>query len=442
MKIAVVGAGIAGLSCAWRLSQTGSARVTLFEAGSWLGGHAHTVDVAIDGFEHPVDTGFLVFNRRTYPRLVALFDEIGIDAAPSEMTFSARIEQPDGGALEWAGTSLDSLFAQRRNLASPRFVGMLAQLLRFNREASALARDIASIPPGRTLGDFLDEQRYATPLRDWYLLPMAAAIWSCSTRRMLDFPLATFVRFCANHGLLAISHRPQWFTVARGSRRYVDRLRASIDDVRAATPVTGVVRRHGASRRVAVRTRAGTEVFDQVVLACHSDQALALLDDPGAHEEALLGAIRYQSNRAVLHVDADVLPRRRRAWAAWNYHAKGVASSDVDDRRVAVHYLVNKLQPVPFTRPVIVSLNPVDEPRAECVLGEWEYAHPVFDAPAIAAQARLPELQGRDGTWYCGAWTGYGFHEDGLASGLDVAAAIAEAAGAPGRTTTGTRLAA
>ncbi len=435
MDIAVIGAGISGLSCAWRLQGAGGGgaapRVTLYEANDYIGGHTHTVDATVDGISHPVDTGFLVFNHRTYPRLVALFETLGVDTTASEMTFSVHVDRARSRALEWAGTDLNSVFVQRRNLADPRFLRMLADLMRFNRAATALARTAA--PPLRTwtLGEYLDEHRYSRVFRDWYLLPMAAAIWSCSTAQMREFPLATFVRFCDNHGLLQVVDRPQWRTVTGGARCYVERIVATLPDVRAATPVRSVVRtRVGEQIKVAVRSASGTALYDHVVFASHSDQSLAMLDDADPDQRALLGAVRYQPNRAILHTDTAVLPAHRGAWAAWNYRSDE-SSLDQGAAAVSVHYLLNKLQPMPFTRPVVLSLNPAMRPDPSAVLDEFDYAHPLFDARAIRAQERLPALQGRDGVWFAGAWTGYGFHEDGLKSGLAVADQILQSISQP-----------
>jgi predicted NAD/FAD-binding protein len=403
MRIAVVGSGISGLAAARMLSR-GHA-VSLFEAAPRLGGHANTVDVTLAGVTHPVDTGFLVYNRATYPGLVRLFEEVGVPPAPSEMSFSVSLESP---ALEWAGTSLDTVFAQRANLLRPAFLRMLRDVLRFNREA----------PRGdgaATLGEFLARGRYSSEFRDWYLLPMAAAIWSCPTRAMLDYPFASFARFFANHGLLQLADRPQWYTVRGGSRRYVEAIARGLADVRLGTPVRSL-------RRERTQAWVNGERFDAVVLACHSDQALALLGaEASPAERAVLSAIPYQKNRALLHTDATLLPKNRRVWSAWNYAAGADAPQG---RPVSVHYLINKLQPLPFAQPVIVSLNPHREPDASQVIGEFDYDHPVFGAGAAAAQARLPEIQGARSTWFCGAWTRYGFHEDGFASALEVARAF------------------
>jgi predicted NAD/FAD-binding protein len=411
-RIAVVGSGIAGLSAAWLLSRRYG--VTLFEANDYLGGHTNTVDVTLDGITHPVDTGFLVFNDRTYPNLIALFRHLGVREAASEMSFSVRL---DHEGIEWAGASLATVFAQKRNLVRPEFWSMLGDILRFNREASNLAQ--ATLDPAYTVARFLDERRYGRPFRDWYLLPMAAAIWSCPTDQMLAYPARTFFRFCQNHGLIQIVDRPQWRTVLGGGREYVRRLAACLDDIRIATPVSRVRRR---DTFVEVETATGEcERYDQVVLACHSDQSLRLLGDASAAESDLLGCIRYEPNVALLHTDADFLPRSREAWSAWNYHA---ARGSPARRPVSVSYLINKLQPLPFSTPVIVTLNPTTAPRPESVLARFDYAHPAFDGPAIEAQARLHAVQGRRRTWFCGAWTRYGFHEDGLRAGLAVANAL------------------
>lgn len=415
-RIAVVGAGIAGLSAAWLLSRAHD--VTLFEANNYLGGHSHTVDVTLEGVTAPVDTGFLVFNDRTYPNLIALFDHLDIASCASDMSFSVRIAAEN---IEWAGSNLGAVFAQRRNLLRPRFWGMLSDILRFNKQATAIAQGKSSF--AATLGEFLAAGSYGRAFRDWYLLPMAGAIWSCPAAAMLDYPARTFFAFCANHGLLQVSDRPQWRTVIGGARTYVDRLSAEIGDVRVNTPVAGVLRRpEGVTLGLA---NGDTQRFDAVVLACHSDQALRLLGDADESERSVLGAINYQDNTVVLHTDERFLPRSRAAWSAWNYHAPDSAGQA---QPVGVSYLINQLQPLPFRQPVIVTLNPGDEPRSSMVIDRYSYAHPVFDQAGISAQARLPQLQGRRNTWFCGAWAGYGFHEDGLKAGLVVAAGLGVAA--------------
>ena len=416
-RVAVVGSGIAGLAAAWQLAP--DAELVLFEADSHFGGHAHTVDMTVEGVRHGVDTGFLVFNHATYPQLVRLFDQLAVPTAASEMSFSVQVP---AAKLEWSGCSLDSVFAQRRNLLRPRFLGMLADLLRFNRLCTGIAQAQADINLQQPIEGFLAEHRFSAAFRDWYLLPMLGCIWSCPTDQMLACPVATMIRFCHNHGLIRVTGRPQWHTVAGGSREYVRRLLASVPDARLNTPVRALRRVPPGSAQAGVwlDTDAGSAHFDQVILAGHSDQSLALLGGhASADERAVLGAIRYQRNRAVLHTDASLLPQRRKAWAAWNY--EGAASDGQRQASVCLHYLINRLQPLPWQTPVLVSLNPARRPDPRTVQAEFDYAHPVFDAGAIAAQARVAGLQGVAGVWFAGAWTGYGFHEDGLRSGLAAA---------------------
>lgn len=412
MKIAVVGGGISGLACAWLLAPRH--RVTLFEANRYLGGHTNTVDVTAEGTTHPVDTGFLVFNDRTYPNLVRLFERLGVRSAPSDMSFSVRI---GAGELEWAGSNLATVFAQPRNLVSPSFLRMLRDLVRFNRQTTLLAA--AGTPVRGTLGEFLDEGGYGKELRQLYLHPMAACIWSTPSARLNRFPLQTFVTFCHNHGLLAVSNRPQWRTVVGGGREYVRKLAAGLDDVRLGSPVRRVRRdAHG----VQVATDAGAERFDQVVMASHTDQTLSMLEHPSAEERQVLGAIPYQPNRAVLHTDAKLLPHRRRAWSAWNFFSP---RRELTEEPVSLSYLINRLQPLPFERPVVVTMNPQPEarfaPDPRTVIAEFDYHHPVFLEGSDEAKRGVEALQGVRRTWFAGAWTRYGFHEDGLLSAIAVA---------------------
>lgn len=411
-KIAVIGGGISGLACAWLLAPRH--RVTLFEANGYLGGHTNTVDVSVDGRTHPVDTGFLVFNDRTYPHLIRLFEKLGVASTPSEMSFSVRI---GAGELEWSGSNLAGVFAQPSNLVSPGFLRMLRDLLRFNRQTSLLAA--AGTPIRGTLGEFLDEGGYGKELRQLYLHPMAACIWSMPSAQVNRFPLQTFVTFCHNHGLLAVSNRPQWRTVAGGGREYVKKLAAGLPDIRLGAPVRQVRRWDSG---VEIATDSYTEHFDQVVMAAHTNQCLAMLEHPSDDERSVLEAIPYQPNRAVLHTDANLLPHRRRAWSAWNFFSP---RRDLTDEPVSLSYLINKLQPLPFATPVVVTMNPQPEakfaPDPRTVIAEFEYDHPVFLEGSDEAKGRVVALQGQRRTWFCGAWTRYGFHEDGLLSAVNVA---------------------
>ncbi len=422
-RVAVVGSGIAGLSAAHALQ--GQAQITLFEAAHRLGGHSHTVDVTLPGPQglvtHGVDTGFLVFNERTYPGLIALFESLNIETAASDMSFSAQVPLASGRRLEWNGANLDAVFAQRRNLISPRFWGMLRDILRFN----ALATDMAKTHQDHEwlvpLSRFLEQHRFGDAFIDHYLLPMLGCIWSCPTHQMLEFPVATLIRFCHNHGLLQVENRPQWFTVVGGSRNYVNAIAQELDDVRLSCPVLRIERD---ATGVTLHTAHGKERFDQVVIAAHADQALAMLGDPSETESRLLGAIRFERNRAVLHTDVTLMPRAKKAWAAWNYERAGV---DRDASSVCLHYWLNRLQPLPFTSDVFVSLNPIRQPAPNLVLAEIDYEHPIFDVHAIQAQSQLHWLKSQPRTHFAGAWMGYGFHEDGLQSGLQAADAVLQA---------------
>ena len=430
-KIAIVGSGISGLAVAHTLH--GLADITLYEAGDYFGGHTHTVDVTLPTPQgvvtHGVDTGFLVFNERTYPNLINLFAQLGVQTAASDMSFSVKAPGAlNGQTLEWSGANLDTVFAQRSNLVRPRFLKMLADVLRFNALCNRIASANSDAQMHQPLSDFLLENRFSSEFRDWYFLPMLGCIWSCPTDQMLRFPVATMIRFCHNHGLIQVTNRPRWFTVQGGARHYVDKIVAQIADKRLNTTVRLIERdaegdSHGDVRGdghgVRIVTDGQVERFDEVVICSHSDQALTMLRHPTQAEREVLGAIRYQANLAVLHTDASVLPSRPKAWAAWNYERS--VSAAQESSRVCLHYLLNRLQPLPFTQPVVVSLNPVSAIAPEQILGQYDYAHPVFDLAAMEAQKRMPQLQGQQHTWFAGAWMGYGFHEDGLKAGLGVA---------------------
>jgi predicted NAD/FAD-binding protein len=419
-KIAIIGSGISGLGAAYLLSPHHD--VTVFEADHRPGGHSHTVDIQVDGQRFGVDTGFLVFNERTYPLLCRLFGHLRVPVAKSDMSFSVQIAEP---SLEWAGTNLDTVFAQRRNLLRLSFWRMLLDIVRFNKESTRDLNDPALAE--LSLGNYLDRHGYSTTFRNDYLLPMAAAIWSCPTEQMLAYPFHTFVRFCHNHGLLQITNRPTWMTVAGGARVYVsmliEEIRAHSGEIRLESPIHAIERRPDG---VMIKSAAGIERFDQILIACHSDQALEILGgDATKQEQELLGAIRYQSNRAVLHTDPALLPSKTKAWAAWNYASPGKLGQNLGQSPVSVSYLLNKLQPLPSETPIIVTLNPWREPDAAHTHRQFHYAHPVFDGPAISAQTAIKSLSGQNRTLYAGAWLGYGFHEDGFASAVRAAGQLA-----------------
>jgi len=417
MNIAIVGSGISGLSAAWMLARQHD--VTVFEQNDYLGGHTHTVDAPGPTGTVPVDTGFIVYNEANYPLLTALFRHLNVATRDSDMSFGVSI---DAGALEYAGDNLGTLFGQRRNLVSPAHWRLLTEILRFNRLARASIDDPAL--EAQTLGDFLDAHRFGQAMRTRYLLPMAAAIWSCPPHTMLGFPAASFMQFFNNHGLLDIRNRPQWRTVVGGSRSYLAKLTAGIEGrIQIGRGVRRVTRDE---RGVSVIDGEGETLrFDQVVLACHADQALRLLEQPDVWEERLLGGFAYQPNRVLLHSDARLMPQRRRVWSSWNYLSGASVSGE---RAVSVTYWMNRLQGLPDTRDYFVTLNPLNEPDPACVWGEYHYEHPVFGSRAMRAQPLLDRIQGRRRTWFCGAYGGYGFHEDGLRSGLAVGRAFGIAA--------------
>lgn len=409
-KIAVIGSGISGLSAAWLLSQEFD--VTVFEADPRLGGHANTSRVDIDGQSVAVDTGFIVYNPLNYPNFTALLETLGVESAPSDMSFAASI---DDGGFEYSSHG-HGLFAQRRNILRPRMWSMLTDLLRLYSDATR--RDIES--EARSLENFLLDEGYSETFRNDHILPMCAAIWSSPATTMKQYPARTFFRFFRNHGLFKLVNRPEWRTIRGGSRQYVDALANAIQGrIRTATPVQTIAR----TDLGPVITLANDQIerFDHVVMACHSDQALRMLDQATPVERDVLGAIAYQDNTAVLHTDTRLMPKRKRAWASWNYlQRRDGAGQDA----ISLTYWMNTLQPLPTATPVLVTLNPEIEPEAQTVLKTETYAHPVFDEAAVRAQVCMPRLQGEGGLWYAGAWMGSGFHEDGLQAGLAVAEAI------------------
>jgi uncharacterized protein len=403
MRIAIIGSGISGMVAAYHLSQNHA--VTMYEAGGHVGGHTHTVDVESGGRHYAIDTGFIVFNDWTYPNFISLLDELAVPWQASDMSFSVRCEN---SGLEYNGTSINSLFAQRRNLLRPSFLGMVADILRFNREAPALLTSGYEL----SLGDHLEAQRYSRYFIENYIIPMGAAIWSSSPAEMLAFPARFFVEFFAKHGFLSVNDRPTWRVIRGGSREYVKRLTAPYaGQIRLSTPVESILRQ---PNRVVLRLRSGAvETFDAVFIACHSDQALKLLHDSSPEERRILGAIPYQENEALLHTDTRLMPRRPKAWAAWNYHRPREPSD-----RVTVTYHMNTLQTLTAPVQFLLSLNRGEAVDPAQVLGRYVYHHPVFTTAAVAAQKRHHEINGVRRTYYCGAYWGYGFHEDGVKSAL------------------------
>jgi predicted NAD/FAD-binding protein len=411
MRIAVIGSGIAGNAAAWALVNGSSHQVTVYEKDSRIGGHSATVDIDYDGARLSVDTGFIVYNELNYPNLTQLFAHLGVETEASDMGFSVS---SNGGALEWAGRAtgiLDGLFARRRNLVSWSHLNMIREMFRFNR--TALEDRAAGRLTAESIGAYLDRGNYSRRFREEYLIPMGAAIWSMPPASLIDFPADSFISFFDNHRLLHWN-RPVWRTVTGGSRRYVEKLTGSFADrIRLGAGVSRV-QRHDLG--VTITDTAGlSERYDQVVIAAHSDQALAMLADPSDEERAVLGAIGYRDNDVWLHRDPALMPRRKAAWAAWNVLQSG------DGSELTLTYWMNALQNIDRAKPLFVTLNPPKRPRADLTFGRFSYAHPQYRTGASEGQRALPALQGQNHTWYCGAWTGYGFHEDGLRSGLDVA---------------------
>ncbi len=404
MRIAVAGSGISGLVAAHLLSA--DHEVTLFEADSRLGGHTHTVDVDRPDGRFAVDTGFIVFNDRTYPGFCKLIDRLGVAWQPSDMSFSVRCETT---GLEYNGTSYDTIFAQRRNLFRPSFLRMLSDIVRFHREAKKLLTDGAEL----SFGEWLAQGRWSREFREHYLFPMCAAIWSSSLDDVARFPARNFARFFENHGMLSVDDRPRWRTLRGGSRSYIPKLIAPFADrVRLSSPVTRIARH---ADKVEVTSHGVTEGFDHVVVAAHADQALRMLADPSDAEREILSAIPYRPNDTVLHTDRSVMPRTPRAWAAWNFHLLRERTPDP-----TVTYDMNRLQSIPSRESLLVTLNRTKDLDPARILGRYSYEHPCYSTAAVAAQARRDEIQGVRRTWYCGAYWGWGFHEDGLQSALHV----------------------
>ncbi|MDP1519725.1 FAD-dependent oxidoreductase [Porticoccus litoralis] len=411
-KIAVIGSGISGMSCAWLLNQ--SQDVTLYEKDDRLGGHSNTVTFELNQQPVSVDTGFIVYNPVNYPNLVAFFDALGVTTCETDMSFAVSI---NGGELEYSGSGLSGLLAQKSNLAKPQFWSMLKDLMRFYREADELLQ--APENSHITLGQMLKQHNYGKAFTYNHLLPMGAAIWSVPVEKMLEYPATSFLRFCRNHGLNQLQNRPQWRTVVNGSRCYVDKIAQHLGNaVRLNTRIQSVTRYDD---HVVVDDMLGnSETYDEVVFACHSDQALNLLSDASREEKSLLGCFPYQRNFAYLHQDTSLMPLRKKTWSSWNY----LSSQRQDDTRVSVSYWMNRLQPLNTEQPLIVTLNPLHMPRQGTIIRSFFYDHPLFGQASLDAQRHLWSLQGKNRTWFCGAYFGYGFHEDGLQSGLAVAEAL------------------
>ena len=417
-RVAIIGGGISGMAAGWYLSQQLDIELQLYESDTRLGGHTATIQVDHEGEQLAIDTGFIVFNDRTYPHFIALLDALGVGSRDTPMSFSVSDAR---SGIEYAGTNLNTLFAQRRNLLSPRFLRMVRDILRFNGEVEKHLADDATLGAS-TLGDYLRRFGYSQEFLQWYLIPMGAAIWSSDDATMEAFPLQFFVRFFRNHGLLDLQNRPQWRVIAGGSHSYIPALTTPYrEKIRLDTPVLGVRRRvlHEGREQVCVRSAAGQDFFDEVVFACHSDQALALLEDATAQERALLGAIPYSRNEVVLHHDERVLPRSRRTWSSWNV-SLGRSASPLP----ALSYNMNILQGLQSRKTWCVSLNQTASIRPECIHSMYHYAHPVFTLQGIAAQQQLLAGNGHEHTWFCGAWLRNGFHEDGVHTALQVARGI------------------
>lgn len=411
LNIAVIGTGIAGMSAAWLLNQ--GHRITIYEKNGRIGGHSNTVDTPTERGIEPVDTGFIVYNELNYPNLTALFEHLKVPTKDSEMSFAASL---GNGAFEYAGTDLNGLLGQRRNIVRPRFWSMMRDLLRFYRDAPQLLNDVAG--SDLSLGDYLTREKYGKNFIRDHLLPMGAAIWSTTAAEMAAYPARAFIRFFVSHGLLNITERPQWRTVDGGSRAYVQRLTASYRDRIQYGGVRAIRRIDG---KVQIEDHEGAEtLYDDVVIATHADEAFNLLADPSDAERDLLGAWRYTNNRAVLHTDASLMPKRARVWSSWNFIGDHKVASD-QETTLCVTYWMNRLQSLDASTPIFVTLNPVHAPAAGTIIREFDYTHPFFDRAALASQERLWTLQGQRHTWFCGSYFGYGFHEDALQSGLAVA---------------------
>jgi predicted NAD/FAD-binding protein len=403
-RVAIIGSGISGTSAAYYLQRAGY-KVSLFEAGNYFGGHTNTVDINLDGKTFPVDTGFLVHNDRTYPNLVPFFEELGVEVQNSDMSFSSQhlTEQ-----IYWAGTDLNTVFAQRKNLLNPRFYRFLKEIMRFNGSADTYLHGCKQ-DIDITLGDLLNREGFTSDFRNWYLLPMGGSIWSTPTAKMLEFPAYTFLQFCMNHGLLQLTDRPQWKTVTNGCKTYVSKALAKVQHKYLNEPVVAI---QSTLNGLLIQTKQRAETFDKCVICTHPPQTMEMLGEGNETVKSVLRRFEYQPNTAVLHTDASVLPPKR-AWSAWNYTA---ANNQNGDSCVSVTYLINMLQPLPTEKPVLVTLNPVTRIEPEKIIKTISYDHPLFDLKAVKAQSLIHNIQGHNGMYLAGAWLRYGFHEDGIIS--------------------------
>jgi predicted NAD/FAD-binding protein len=411
LRVAIVGSGISGLVCAYFLNKNYD--IKFYEKNDYIGGHSNTVDVNYEGKKIAVDTGFIVFNHQTYPNLKAFFELLNVDYEPSNMSFAVKIGD---SKIEYAGTNLNAVFAQRKNILNPRFIKMLLDILRFNKLAQNLLNQ--EFNPDYSMMNFLQDLKVGKYFRDYYLLPMASAIWSTPLDKIHDYPASSFVRFFKNHGLLTVSDQPQWLTVSKGSRQYVKKVCADFNDkISLNDEVKNIYQ--NSDKKWVIESHKSTEIFDKIVIASHADQALKILKNPTKQQQEILSSFSYQKNLAVLHKDSAVMPKAKKAWASWVY-SHNSSTKNLAKNNLSVSYWMNNLQNIDHSYPLFVTLNPNIEIDAKNIFAKFEYEHPIFDAKAVKAQARIDEIQGQDDIYFCGAYQSFGFHEDGISSALRV----------------------
>ena len=411
LRIAIVVSGISGLVCAYFLNKNYD--IKFYEKNDYIGGHSNTVDVNYEGKKIAVDTGFIVFNHQTYPNLKAFFELLNVDYEPSNMSFAVKIGD---SKIEYAGTNLNAVFAQRKNILNPRFIKMLLDILRFNKLAQNLLNQ--EFNPDYSMMNFLQDLKVGKYFRDYYLLPMASAIWSTPLDKIYDYPASSFVRFFKNHGLLTVSDQPQWLTVSKGSRQYVKKVCADFNDkISLNDEVKNIYQ--NSDKKWVIESHKSTEIFDKIVIASHADQALKILKNPTKQQQEILSSFSYQKNLAVLHKDSAVMPKAKNAWASWVY-SHNSSAKNLAINNLSVSYWMNNLQNIDHSYPLFVTLNPNIEIDAKNIFAKFEYEHPIFDAKAVKAQARIDEIQGQDDIYFCGAYQSFGFHEDGISSALRV----------------------